>query len=238
MYRLWNGSGCWIHSSWRTMTRLSCIVNAMVVVGLATLGARASAAMALTVLTQNIPVPSQDGLNFNPIMYRCVFSVQVPISMPDKASYCKISQHLEAARFVFRIVRLLWYLTGTSTAMLSMRCLCRWNCQISKRCDRLNYQSREISRDLTMIRLIPGSFPTNISPLNTQIAKSLGSTLIRHRSNAKVSASFLIYADSRLFVIWVCIAFCISYGAKNISGDMKYACMSYHFSTTRLCTTR
>ena len=33
-------------------------------------------------------------------------------------SYCKISQNLEAARFVFRIVRSLWYLAGTSAALL------------------------------------------------------------------------------------------------------------------------
>ena len=41
----------------------------------------------------------------------------------DKTSYCKISkQSLEAARFVFRIVRSLWNLTGTSAAGLP-KCL-------------------------------------------------------------------------------------------------------------------
>ena len=38
------------------------------------------------------------------------------------SSYCKISQRLKAARFVFRIVRSLWNLTGTSAAVLP-RCL-------------------------------------------------------------------------------------------------------------------
>ena len=40
----------------------------------------------------------------------------------DETSYCQISQNLEAARFIFRIVRSLWNLTGTSTAALP-RCL-------------------------------------------------------------------------------------------------------------------
>ena len=65
-----------------------------------------------------------------------------PVSIFDKTSYRKISQNLEAVRFLFRIVRSLWNLTGTSAAL-------------SKRCDNLNYQSRgyETSRDLTIRRL-------------------------------------------------------------------------------------
>ena len=43
-----------------------------------------------------------------------------PVSIFDKTSYRKISQSLEAAKFVFRIVRSLWNLTGTSAAMLPM----------------------------------------------------------------------------------------------------------------------
>ena len=72
---------------------------------------------------------------------------QGPVSISYKTSYCKISQSLEAARFMFRIVRSLWNLTGTSAG----RCAC----QISKWCDDFNYQSRgfEISRDLTIRRL-------------------------------------------------------------------------------------
>ena len=49
------------------------------------------------------------------------------ISISDKTSYCKISQSLKAVRFVFRIVRLSWSLTGTSAAVpsaaLLLRCL-------------------------------------------------------------------------------------------------------------------
>ena len=41
-----------------------------------------------------------------------------PVSISDKTSYCKISQSLEATRFVFRIVRSFWNLTGTSAAVL------------------------------------------------------------------------------------------------------------------------
>ena len=39
---------------------------------------------------------------------------QVPVSISDKTSYCKISQSLEAARFVFGIVRSLWHLRRLS----------------------------------------------------------------------------------------------------------------------------
>ena len=40
-----------------------------------------------------------------------------PVSISDKTSYCKISQSLEAMRFIFKIVWLLWNLTGTSAAV-------------------------------------------------------------------------------------------------------------------------
>ena len=44
-----------------------------------------------------------------------------PVSVPEKTSFRKISWSLEAARFVFRIVRSFWNLTGTSAALLPMR---------------------------------------------------------------------------------------------------------------------
>ena len=43
-----------------------------------------------------------------------------PVSISEKTSFRKISSSLEAARFVFRIVRSLWNLTGTSAAVLPM----------------------------------------------------------------------------------------------------------------------
>ena len=43
-----------------------------------------------------------------------------PVSISEKTSFRKISLSLEAARFVFRIVRSLWNLTGTSAAVLPM----------------------------------------------------------------------------------------------------------------------
>ena len=43
-----------------------------------------------------------------------------PVSISEKTSYHKISWSLEAARLVFRIVRSLWNLTGTSAALLPM----------------------------------------------------------------------------------------------------------------------
>ena len=47
-----------------------------------------------------------------------------PISTSGKTSYCKISQSHEAARFVFRIIRSPWNLTGTSAALsLCVNCL-------------------------------------------------------------------------------------------------------------------
>ena len=43
-----------------------------------------------------------------------------PVSISEKTSFRKISSSLEATRFVFRIVRSLWNLTGTSAAVLPM----------------------------------------------------------------------------------------------------------------------
>ena len=43
-----------------------------------------------------------------------------PVSISEKSSFRKISYSLEAAIFVFRIVRSLWNLTGTSAAVLPM----------------------------------------------------------------------------------------------------------------------
>ena len=43
-----------------------------------------------------------------------------PVSISEKTSFRKISSSLEAAIFVFRIVRSLWNLTGTSAAVLPM----------------------------------------------------------------------------------------------------------------------
>ena len=45
---------------------------------------------------------------------------QGPVSISDKTSYRKMTWSLEAARFVFRIVRSLWNLIGTSAALLPM----------------------------------------------------------------------------------------------------------------------
>ena len=45
---------------------------------------------------------------------------QDPASISEKTSFCKISLSLEAAGFVFKIVRSLWNLTGTSAAVLPM----------------------------------------------------------------------------------------------------------------------
>ena len=66
--------------------------------------------------------------------YVC-WCVMGPFSISEKTSYYhKISQSLEATRFVYRIVRSLWNLTGTSAVMLPRFLL------ISKRDDDLNYQ--------------------------------------------------------------------------------------------------
>ena len=43
---------------------------------------------------------------------------QGPVSISDKPFYRKISQRLDAARFVFKSARSLWNLTGTSAALL------------------------------------------------------------------------------------------------------------------------
>ena len=51
---------------------------------------------------------------------RHCISDQGPVSISEKTSFRKISSSLEAARFVFRIVRSLCNLTGTSAAVLPM----------------------------------------------------------------------------------------------------------------------
>ena len=48
------------------------------------------------------------------------FLDQGPVSIYVKMPYCKISLSLEAARFVLRIVRSPWNMTGTSATMLLM----------------------------------------------------------------------------------------------------------------------
>ena len=58
---------------------------------------------------------------------RPIYGALRPISISNKISYRNISQSLEAARFVFRVVWSLWNLTGTLAALLLM-CLS----QISK----------------------------------------------------------------------------------------------------------
>ena len=45
-----------------------------------------------------------------------------PVLISDKTSYCAVSQSVEVTIFVFKIVRSLWNLTGTSAALLQ-RCL-------------------------------------------------------------------------------------------------------------------
>ena len=50
-----------------------------------------------------------------------LYGEQGPVSISDKTSYRKISWSFEATRLVFRIVRLLWNLTGTSAALLPRR---------------------------------------------------------------------------------------------------------------------
>ena len=78
-------------------------------------------------------------------------SHQGPVSKSDKTSYRKVSQSLDAARFVFRIVRSIWNLAGTSAALLP-----RGASQISKRYEHFHTRSRayETLRDLTIRRLI------------------------------------------------------------------------------------
>ena len=75
---------------------------------------------------------------------------QEPVSISDKTAYRKISQNLEAARFVFRIVRSLLNLEGTSAALLP-RCLSNL-----KAIRTFDTRSRpfETLRDLTIRRLI------------------------------------------------------------------------------------
>ena len=53
-----------------------------------------------------------------PVQCGDIISNLGPVSISDKTTCFKISWSLEAARFVFRIVRSLWNLAGTSVALL------------------------------------------------------------------------------------------------------------------------
>ena len=53
-------------------------------------------------------------------MWVIACQMQGPVSISEKTSFRKISLSLEVARFVSRIVRSLWNLTGTSAALLPM----------------------------------------------------------------------------------------------------------------------
>ena len=78
---------------------------------------------------------------------------QCLVSISNKTCYRKISRSLEAAGFVFRIVRSLWNLTGTSAAVLPRRP------SNFKRHDNLTFQSRGFTRsyDETSYRILNGA---------------------------------------------------------------------------------
>ena len=60
--------GSWISSLWKTNTHLFCMNDGMAADDLATHGVRASAAMLLTQLFQNIPVSAPEELTHLPLV--------------------------------------------------------------------------------------------------------------------------------------------------------------------------
>ena len=80
----------------------------------------------------------------------CVAEDQVPVLISNKTSYRKISQSLDVTRSVFRIVRSLWNLTGTSAELLPM---CLLNFKAMRRFKQPISRIRD-SRDPTVRRLI------------------------------------------------------------------------------------
>ena len=131
------------------MTRLSCIVNAMVVDGLATLGARASAAIALTVLTKNIPVSPQEDYILIQLCIGVCFASRSPFQ-------CPIMRLIVRSRNISKPRNLYLELSDHSDSLQPHRQQCWCAYQITKRCDKLNYQSRgfETSRDITIMSLV------------------------------------------------------------------------------------
>ena len=69
--------------------------------------------------------------------------IQGPVSISDKTSYCKISSSLEVVRFVCRIVRSLWNLTGTSAALLPV---CLSNFKVMRSISRLRDFTRSYGK--------------------------------------------------------------------------------------------
>ena len=65
----WDGTGIRNPSLWKTMTHLSCIINAMTAGVLKTQGARVSAAIVLNEFFWNIPVSTPEGLRTHVIIH-------------------------------------------------------------------------------------------------------------------------------------------------------------------------
>ena len=112
---------------------------------------------------------------------------QSPVSISDRTSYCEISWSLEAARFVFRFVRLLWYLSGTSAALLPVKC--------ESDTIHLNYHSRdfETSRDLIIRRLVGYWNGSSAAWHNTAYNTIIN---VKHTSNFELSTGMCF----RLFI--------------------------------------
>ena len=75
------------------------------------------------------------------------------VSISEKTSYTNISESLEAARFLFRIVRSHWNLTGTSTAVLPK---CQSNFKTMRKFGRSISWLRDLTRsyDKTPYRIL------------------------------------------------------------------------------------
>ena len=92
-----------------------------------------------------------------------VVKVLGPVYISDKASYCKISQSLEAARFVFRVVGSLWSLTGTTAAMLPT-CLSNFKLMRQFKWQISRLQDFTRSHDKTSYRILKRNPDLNCNP--------------------------------------------------------------------------
>ena len=127
-------------------------------------------------------------------VFICTNDTLAPCQYPIRRLKCKISWSLETARFVCSIDRLLWIWRAHR-----QHC-CRRACQISKRCDNLNYQSRgfETSRDFIghWNRSLLYLNTHEVSPVYWHTYPSVNTMLHRRDSNASCFLFICKYMES------------------------------------------
>ena len=119
--------------------------------------------------------------------------LQGPVSISEKTSFLKISSSLEAARFVFRIIRSLWNLTGTSAAVLPM---CPSNFEAIR-------QFNNLSRECWWVFYC--QFESTLVLKNMEGTKDHGTLVLRMRIfQCTVTSGFVMHGNQTLNRLTIC----------------------------------